>query len=193
MEDKFKKLLLSPIPSKELSKKDNLEYVLKIIPELSKTIGLEQNKYHFGDVWSHTLMVMDNVEPILVLRLSALLHDIGKPKVKKVTETGIHFYKHDFVGAEMSISILKRLEIADDLHEIIYFLINKHMITKQWLDDLSGIKDKSLARFVRKINDNNKLELLLKLIHADNISHSKEYCLYNQVNNFWEKIKTIKI
>jgi len=60
---------------------DDLGYFQHYVPELARLKGLAQNRYHTKDVWEHTLAVMKNTPPTLMLRLAALFHDIGKWEV----------------------------------------------------------------------------------------------------------------
>ena len=59
---------------------DNLEYILKIIPELKDMIGFEhRHPHHHLDVWNHTLLAISYSPKVFDVRLVLLLHDIGKP------------------------------------------------------------------------------------------------------------------
>lgn len=95
---------------------DECNFVItRIIPEIEPEIGCSQkNKYHHQDVWHHSLSVLDGIfdtENKFVVKLSALLHDIGKPVCKTVDENGFeHFYGHP----EKSYEITKQI-IENDL------------------------------------------------------------------------------
>ena len=77
-----------------------------VLPELAEGIGIEQNEFHAFDVYRHALATVDATPPgEVLLRIAALLHDVGKPRTKE----GPHFYRHEIVGAEMVHGLLTRL------------------------------------------------------------------------------------
>jgi len=101
-----------------------------IIPELSLQVGYNQNsKYHSLELWEHTLGVIDNVNPDIILRWSALLHDIAKPFVRtKNKRSGYHNYiKHDLLGAEMVEKIARHLKFSNDRREQIKSIVLNHL------------------------------------------------------------------
>ena len=86
----------------ELLRCSNL--LAQFFPELLQMVGVTQNEWHLYDVWVHTMVAMSHLKPDapLELRLGLLLHDVGKPATRTEDEKGIHFYEHQFVGAEMA-------------------------------------------------------------------------------------------
>ncbi len=83
-----------------------------IIPEIRGEFDLDQhNPHHCYDVYTHTVRAVGNIRPDSRLRLTMLLHDIGKPSVFALDENGVgHFKKHPSVGAQMAEEILRRLK-----------------------------------------------------------------------------------
>ena len=156
-----------------------LKYVL---PELLETVDMGQNAYHFGTVWEHTLAVVDNTPNDLLLRVSALLHDIGKIRTRTVSEDGkVHFYRHEETSAEMCDEILRRMKFPTQFIRDVQFLVRNHMRTKQWGDDCSHMKLKSLRKLQYECGGIERFTNLMLLIHADNVSHASGHCLPNQV------------
>jgi len=162
-----------------------------VIPELNDTVKLTQNKYHSHDVYGHTLITVLGTKKVLVQRLAALLHDIGKPQVVTVNEEGTNsFYGHEEVSAEMATEILTRLKFPNVIIEKVSKIVRLHMLTKMWGNECENVKDKTLRKFVRKAGDD--LEDLLGLIHADNLSHAQEFRMPNQVAKIRERLADIK-
>lgn len=114
-----------------------------IIPELVPIFTCGQNTvWHIFDVYTHTAKTVEQSPRLLSLRLTMLLHDIGKPRMHTVDENGIsHFKKHQFQGAYMAEKILKRLRIDNASAKYIYELIWEH-------DNRIPATKKSVRRFM---------------------------------------------
>lgn len=91
---------------------DYKDVIAVIIPEISEEFGfLQHNPHHCYDVYLHTVKAVENVKNTPALRLTMLLHDIGKPRVFRLDENGVgHFKLHPTVGSEMAKTILRRLK-----------------------------------------------------------------------------------
>jgi tRNA nucleotidyltransferase (CCA-adding enzyme) len=138
--DEINKILIyKPDLMYEVYKIDLLQY---IIPELVECFNCQQNNgYHIGTVGLHSVIAMKRIEPQLLLRLTMLLHDIGKPVVKTTDENGFdHFYGHEEVSANMAEKILKDLRYENDIIEKCKTLILHHR------DEIRGS-----ARIVRRL------------------------------------------
>ncbi len=127
--DELVKILMSDRPVQGirlLQKSGLLKYIL---PELEACVGFDQQNYHHrNDVFEHILKVLDATDSRLNLRLSALLHDIAKPKTFSIGEDGVgHFYSHHIIGAEMSMEILKRFKFDNETINNVYILVKEHM------------------------------------------------------------------
>jgi len=105
------------------------EILCRIIPELGPCVGFEQhNPHHVHDVFGHIAGVVENVPADPVLRLAALLHDIGKPRCFTMDGSGVgHFYGHAGVSADMADGILRSLKASNALREEVVWLIRHHM------------------------------------------------------------------
>ena len=105
---------------------DNLDYLLEIIPEIDDMIGfLHKHPHHHLDVWLHTLLALSLSYDDFDVRLSLLLHDIGKPHSYQEGEVR-HFYNHPKVSSDMSRNILKRFDYDNDYIKYICYIIENH-------------------------------------------------------------------
>lgn len=139
-------------------------------PELLEMVGCEQNRYHAFDVWEHTMVCVDACRTDPVLRVAALLHDVGKPRVRdRNPKTGDYtFHSHEVVGAEIARTILERLRFSNDECDRVSAVILHHLLA--YSDDWS---DAAVRRFVRRVTP-ERLDDLFALGHADAIGKGKE-------------------
>lgn len=104
----------------------NLNYLLSIIPEIKDMIGFDHNHpHHHLYVWNHTLLALSKSENDFEIRLSLLLHDIGKPHCFQDNEIR-HFKGHQKVSSDMTRNILQRLSYNNEFIEKICYLIENH-------------------------------------------------------------------
>jgi tRNA nucleotidyltransferase (CCA-adding enzyme) len=131
-----------------------------ISPELDAQRGLPQNKIEDEDLWDHTVRTVEAVPPDRpIVRLAALLHDIGKP----ATLDDGPFRGHEAVGAEQAEAFLDRLRMPNAVTERVVHLVRQHMFTydADWGD--AGIR-----RFIRRVGQ-GRLDDLFALRAADNV------------------------
>ncbi len=105
------------------------DYVFeKIIPELKALFGFCQHtKYHHLDIWRHTAKAVSEISPDVTLRLTMLLHDIGKPVCFTLeNENEGHFYGHASAGAEIADRILADLRYDNRTRSEVVYLIKHH-------------------------------------------------------------------
>jgi poly(A) polymerase len=146
--DEFAKLIMSENPriGIELLVETGLaDYVLPEIPKLKLEID---EHHHHKDVYEHTLKVLEQAisledrlgGPNLVIRLAALLHDIGKPKTRElIPGGGVSFHHHEVVGARMAKERLKTLrfsnEVISDVSSLVFLHLRFHGYgTGEWTD-----------------------------------------------------------
>lgn len=105
---------------------DNLDYLEEIIPEIKSMMGFEQHHpHHHLDVWNHTLLALSLSKKDFDVRLSLLLHDIGKPFSYQDKEVR-HFKGHAKKSYEMSKKILTRLNYDRKYVVYISYLVKNH-------------------------------------------------------------------
>lgn len=184
--DEINKILLTKKPSvglRMLEKTGLLQYVL---PDFVEMVNLEQNEYHFGTAWEHTLMVVDNAKPILENRVAALFHDLGKIKTQTFDEKGkVHFYNHENVSAFLSEVRMKTMKYPNDIIKRVRKAVNAHMRTKSFGDECAKLTDKSVRKLQLALGDT--FDLTMDLIDADNRAHKSEHCMPNQVRIIKER------
>jgi tRNA nucleotidyltransferase (CCA-adding enzyme) len=107
-------------------------------PELLEGVGCEQNRWHAFDVWRHTMAVLDACAGDPVLRFAALLHDVGKPRSRELSDKtkDYTFYHHEVIGADLADVILRRLRTSNEDRERIVALVRHHLIcySPEWTD-----------------------------------------------------------
>jgi tRNA nucleotidyltransferase (CCA-adding enzyme) len=132
-------------------------------PELLPQVGCDQNKWHRYDVWGHAMACVDASLGDPILRLSAVLHDIGKPVTRAFSDktNDYTFYDHERVGAEMVEPLLTRLRFSNDERERVAHLVRHHLVCYD-----SSWSDAAVRRWIRRIGQ-ERLEDLYALNEAD--------------------------
>ncbi len=145
--DELTKILTSAEPAKGVRMLDAAGLLVHVLPEMEKMKGVEQPmEYHpEGDVYIHTLMLLDGVSNGPVeLALGCLLHDVAKPATFVRAPDRIRFHGHDTLGAEMSREIMKRLCYSNDQNELVCALVLHHLRFK----DAFNMRVSTLKRFL---------------------------------------------
>ena len=122
------RILMSPFPHRGVQAIHEIGGLPYTIPELIPAVGFEQNKFHIHDVFEHTLWVLERTPPHLILRWSAIFHDIGKPHTLSVDPDGSrHFYSHETVSEDLSKKRMKDLKFSTDDSRSIGLIVRHHM------------------------------------------------------------------
>ncbi|MGC0415347.1 CCA tRNA nucleotidyltransferase [Embleya sp. AB8] len=175
--DELNKLIVSDHPRKGLELLVGTGLAAHVLPELP-TLRLEVDEHHrHKDVYEHTLIVLEQAmeleapgAPDLVLRLAALLHDIGKPRTRRFEPDGrVSFHHHEMVGAHMTRKRLKALKYPKDVTDDITRLVELHLRfhgygTGEWTDS-------AVRRYVRDAGP--LLDRLHKLTRSDCTTRNK--------------------
>jgi poly(A) polymerase len=147
--DEFVKLLLGGDPVRGLRLLVDTGAADYVVPELSKLKETVDEHRRHKDVYEHTLTVLDKAtqleaergfEPDLVIRLAALLHDIGKPKTRSFEAGGgVSFHHHEVIGAAMTRSRLAELRLSrqqiDDVARLVELHLRFHGYAEgEWTD-----------------------------------------------------------
>ncbi len=175
--DEFVKIILSKNPSAGIVMLQKFNLLKNIIPELEEGIGCEQGGAHIYDVWEHLLMALqhsaDKNWP-LVIRLSALFHDIGKPRTRRPGEKKAYtFYGHEVVGARMAKKIMERLKFSRDEINMVESLVRNHM----FFSDTELITLSAVRRIIAKVGKEN-IWTLMNVREADRVGMKKKEAPY---------------
>jgi putative nucleotidyltransferase with HDIG domain len=157
--DEITKMLTDGHARRAFELLDETGLLVQVLPEIAKMKGVEQPpQFHpEGDVWIHTLMLLEQLEPgsPMTLAWGALLHDVGKPPTFRVAPDRIRFDGHVEVGVAMGAEICRRFRFSnDDTHQILA-LIENHMR----FADAPRMKASTLKRFFRLENFPEHLDL----------------------------------
>jgi poly(A) polymerase len=136
----------------------------RFLPEVP-ALRLEQDPVHrHKDVLRHTYAVVERCEPDGVLRLAALLHDIGKPATRKITPEGVTFHHHEMEGARMARARLTALRYPNATIDDVCTLIELHLRFHGYGEG-EGWTDAAVRRYVRDAGP--LLDKLNQLTRAD--------------------------
>jgi poly(A) polymerase len=144
--EELDKLLMGESPGAGLVLLVDTGLAEEFLPELP-ALQLEQDPVHrHKDVLRHTLAVVERLEPDPVLRLAGLLHDIGKPSTRQITDDGVSFHHHEVVGARLAEQRLRELRYPNAVVEDVCKLIELHLRFHGFGD---GWTDAAVRRYVR--------------------------------------------
>jgi poly(A) polymerase len=147
--DELTKMLTEGRARRAFELLDETGLLQQVLPEIAKMKGVEQPpQFHpEGDVWTHTLMLLEQLEPgcEATLAWGALLHDVGKPATFRRAPDRIRFDGHVEVGVAIAAEICRRLRFSnEDTHQILA-LVENHMR----FADAPRMKASTLKRFFR--------------------------------------------
>ena len=147
--DELTKMLTEGHARRAFELLDETGLLAQVLPEVAKMKGVAQPpQFHpEGDVWIHTLLLLDQLQPgcPATLAWGALLHDVGKPPTFRVAPDRIRFDGHVEVGVAMGAEICRRFRFSNDETHQVLALIENHMR----FADAPRMKDSTLKRFFR--------------------------------------------
>lgn len=128
-----------------------------IIPELERGVGVKQDRHHVYTVFEHSLYSLKNCPARdWRVKLAALLHDIGKPRTKRIIDGVATFYNHEYVSAKLASKITKRLRFKNRDAEKVYLLVKNHM----FYYNVGEVTASSVRRLIRKVGEENLSDLI---------------------------------
>jgi putative nucleotidyltransferase with HDIG domain len=152
--DELDKIILSAKPSTAFLLMETTGLLALLLPDLAACRGIDQKGFHRFDVLDHSLLACDytarhNHPP--AVRLAALLHDIGKPPVRKLDERGVWtFYQHERESARLALKFFHSYRYPNAITESVIHLIEEHMFhyEETW-------KDGAVRRLIIRIGEEN--------------------------------------
>ena len=144
--DELDKLLVVPRPGEGLWFLVRTGVAAEFLPELP-SLAVEQDPIHrHKDVLAHTIAVVEKTSPERILRLAALLHDIGKPKTRSFGPGGVSFHHHEVVGARMARDRMRALHYSNEDVDAVTKLVELHLRFHTYK---MGWTDSAVRRYVR--------------------------------------------
>lgn len=144
------------------------DVIAVIIPELEPIFNIGQNtKWHIYDVWEHTCKAVESAPKDLSLRLTMLLHDIGKAYSKTTDENATdHFKGHQKISGEYAKTALERLKVSNEIYERVMFLVPIH-------DMHIGTERKKIKKWLSKVGE-SRLRDLIEVKRSDKLAQNPE-------------------
>ncbi|CAB4777121.1 unannotated protein [freshwater metagenome] len=176
--DEFIKLLMSSNPRVGITMLVDTGIAAIVLPEIPKLQLEIDEHHHHKDVYEHSLTVLEQAialedrldGPNLVIRLAALLHDIGKPKTRSlIAGGGVSFHHHEVVGGRLTKERLKTLRFSSDVIDDVSTLVSLHLRFHGYGD--GEWTDSAVRRYVRDAGE--LLEHLHVLTRADCTTRNK--------------------
>jgi poly(A) polymerase len=172
--DEVSKLLLTDHPRAGIEALVRSGLADHVLPELAALVKEKDEHGRHKDVYEHSLTVLDQAIELeksrwghhsadVVMRLAALLHDIGKPKTKRIEGGQVTFHHHDVVGAKLAKKRLHALRFDSDTINRVARLIELHLRFFGYSDQ--AWSDSAVRRYVRDAGE--ELEYLHILTRAD--------------------------
>jgi len=162
------KILETDKPSIGLTLLQEVGLLKYVLPEIDIMFGMEQPKeWHHKDIFYHTMQVVDNAAKLsnkMELRFAALVHDIGKPKTRRIHKTkGFTFHGHDDVGSRMIKGLAKRLKLSNQLRDYLIKLTLLHLRPIALAKE--GVTDSAVRRVM--VAAGEEIDDLMTLCRAD--------------------------
>ena len=178
--DEFVKIIMSENPAAGISMLQKFGLLKYIIPELEEGIDCDQSGEHFYDVWNHSLLAAQhaaNKKWPLEIRLSALFHDIGKPRTRRLGEDKrkkmYTFYGHEVVGARMAKKIMERLKFGRYEIGMAEKMVRNHM----FFSDTEKITLSAVRRIIHKVGRED-IWRLMDVRECDRVGMKKKEAPY---------------
>ena len=185
--DELFKILETDRAAQTIKEMDHIELLEEIIPQIRVMFGCKQGGYHHLDVWPHSLEVVAQLENVFeqmknnvdvvyflneklggertrraLLKLAALLHDIGKPRTQKKEKGRMTFHGHEHVGKDLTRVIAKMLKLSTDERYALEDIVRWHL-RPGYLSNFKKPTERAVYRYFRDTKEEAMSVLLLSL------------------------------
>lgn len=158
--DELTRIVMSPHPMEALLHMKHTGLLHYVLPDLERSVGVEQNQAHSYPVFEHLLRALQHAadkDMPLDVRLSALLHDVSKPECRRKAPSGDWtFYGHEVVGARVTRKILSDLRFSRDTIDKVTSMVRWHM----FFSDPDQITLSAVRRMINNVGKDNIWHLL---------------------------------
>jgi tRNA nucleotidyltransferase (CCA-adding enzyme) len=181
-----KLLVLAARPSGGFEVARELSVITRLFPEMAALIGCEQEPdwHPEGDVWTHTLLVIDEARTRIAdldhprkvtIMLGAVCHDFGKPATTAWIDGRIRSHNHEDAGVAPTTTFLDRLNIQTlggyEVRKQVLGLVAHHLKPGMWFRAKEAVKDSAFRRLAQKVD----LDLLARLAKSDCMGRSGQF------------------
>lgn len=161
-----------------------------ILPELERSFGIAQEgpkHARIYDIGEHSLLTLkETPSENPLVRLAALLHDIGKPDTVKIEPDGnVTFYNHDVVGGRLALQVANRLRLSKKQTDKLFKLVRWHLFT---VDEKQT--DAAIRRFIKKVGLEN-IEDMMALRIGDRLGGGTQRAVSWRMEKFEERIHQV--
>lgn len=189
VQEELNKMLLSKYPGFCIRMLYGTDLLQLILPEIANLNFCDQDtRWHFSNVFEHTIAVLDKSTHTLEQRLAALFHDVGKMETRKEWRDGrVTFYGHEKVGATMTSSAMRRLKYSNGIRGRVCHMVRMHMRPLSLAH--SGMSRRAVRKFIRDCYDNKYgvgVADIMMLNRADILGHKNPDL--TPWDNLWECI-----
>lgn len=155
--DELIKILSSDRPAEGIKLLNECHLLQYILPELEQGIGVNQDRHHIYPVFKHNLLALKYCpSKEWPVRLAALLHDVAKPKTRKIIGGIATFYNHEYLGAKMVAKIMARLKFSSADQLRVVNLVKNHM----FYYNVGEVTAASVRRLIVKVGRENLKDLI---------------------------------
>lgn len=155
--DELIKILASDRSAEGIKLLHDCKLLQYIIPELEQGVKVKQDRHHIHPVFEHNVLALKHCpSQEWSVRFAALLHDIAKPKTRKIINNIATFYNHEYLGAKMTDKIMARLKFANQDRERVVNLVKNHM----FYYNVGEVTAASVRRLIAKVGRENLRDLI---------------------------------
>jgi len=155
--DEIIKILSSDLPSEGIQLLHDCKLLQYILPELEQGFTVRQDRHHIYTVYKHNVLALKYCpNKKWQVRLAALLHDVAKPKTRKIINNIATFYNHEYLGSKMANKIMTRLKFSNEDRDRVVNLIKNHM----FYYNAGEVTAASVRRLIVKVGKENLSDLI---------------------------------